>query len=121
MEGADARSLRETLDKLKDKLGQRVIVLGVVESGRVQLAAGVTPTPPASEGWGSRKFRCPAGRRQRAGGRPGHGDDRGTDPAASLRPCDGEIVGGHSACEFSLDGLSSAVRRSPTAEAAGPD
>jgi alanyl-tRNA synthetase len=42
LEGADAKALRETLDKLKDKLKSAVIVLGVVEGGRVQLAAGVT-------------------------------------------------------------------------------
>jgi alanyl-tRNA synthetase len=42
LEGADAKSLRETLDKLKDKLKSAVIVLAAVEGGKVQLAAGVT-------------------------------------------------------------------------------
>ncbi|MDE2396236.1 MAG: alanine--tRNA ligase [Burkholderiales bacterium] len=42
LEGADAKALRETLDKLKDKLKTAAIVLAVVEGGRVQLAAGVT-------------------------------------------------------------------------------
>jgi alanyl-tRNA synthetase len=42
LEGADAKSLRETMDKLKDKLKSAVIVLGAVEGGKVQLAAGVT-------------------------------------------------------------------------------
>ena len=42
LEGADARTLRQTLDKLKDKLKTAVIVLAAVEGGRVQLAAGVT-------------------------------------------------------------------------------
>ena len=42
LEGADAKTLRDTLDKLKDKLKTAVIVLATVESGRVQLAAGVT-------------------------------------------------------------------------------
>ncbi len=41
--GADAKTLRETLDKLKDKLKTAVIVLAAVDGGRVQLAAGVTP------------------------------------------------------------------------------
>jgi alanyl-tRNA synthetase len=40
--GADALTLRETMDKLKDKLGAAVIVLAAVEGGKVQLAAGVT-------------------------------------------------------------------------------
>ncbi len=42
LDGADAKSLRETLDKLKDKLKTAAIVLATVEGGRVQLAAGVT-------------------------------------------------------------------------------
>ncbi len=42
LEGADARTLRETLDKLKDKLKTAAIVLASVEGGKVQLAAGVT-------------------------------------------------------------------------------
>jgi alanyl-tRNA synthetase len=40
--GADAKTLRETLDKLKDKLKSAAIVLAAVEGGKVQLAAGVT-------------------------------------------------------------------------------
>jgi alanyl-tRNA synthetase len=40
--GADAKSLRETMDKLKDKLKTAAIVLAAVEGGKVQLAAGVT-------------------------------------------------------------------------------
>jgi alanyl-tRNA synthetase len=42
LEGADAKTLRETMDKLKDKLKTAVIVLAAVEGDKVQLAAGVT-------------------------------------------------------------------------------
>jgi alanyl-tRNA synthetase len=42
LQGADAKTLRDTLDKLKDKLKTAAIVLAVVEGGKVQLAAGVT-------------------------------------------------------------------------------
>jgi len=42
LEGADAKTLRDTLDKLKDKLKSAAIVLASVEGGKVQLAAGVT-------------------------------------------------------------------------------
>jgi alanyl-tRNA synthetase len=42
LHGADAKALRETLDKLKDKLKTAVIVLAAVDGGKVQLAAGVT-------------------------------------------------------------------------------
>jgi alanyl-tRNA synthetase len=40
--GADAKALRDTMDKLKAKLKSAVIVLAAVEGGKVQLAAGVT-------------------------------------------------------------------------------
>jgi alanyl-tRNA synthetase len=42
LQGADAKALRETMDKLKDKLKSAAIVLAAVEGGKVQLAAGVT-------------------------------------------------------------------------------
>jgi alanyl-tRNA synthetase len=42
LDGADAKALRDTLDKLKDKLKTAAIVLATVEGGKVQLAAGVT-------------------------------------------------------------------------------
>ena len=42
LNGADAKTLRETLDKLKDKLKTAAIVLAAVDGGKVQLAAGVT-------------------------------------------------------------------------------
>ena len=43
LEGADAKTLRDTLDKLKDKLKTAVIVLAAVDGDKVQIAAGVTP------------------------------------------------------------------------------
>ena len=42
LEGADAAVLRETLDKLKDKLKSAAIVLAAVSDGKVSLIAGVT-------------------------------------------------------------------------------
>ena len=42
IDGADAKALRETLDKLKDKLGSAAIVLASREGGKVTLIAGVT-------------------------------------------------------------------------------
>nr|WP_315465870.1 alanine--tRNA ligase [uncultured Rhodoferax sp.] len=42
LEGADAKTLRDTMDKLKDKLKTAVIVLGAVDGEKVQIAAGVT-------------------------------------------------------------------------------
>jgi alanyl-tRNA synthetase len=42
LDGADAKALRETMDKLKDKLKSAAIVLAAVDGGKVQIAAGVT-------------------------------------------------------------------------------
>ena len=41
--GADVKALRETLDRLKDKLKEAVIVLASKADGKVTLIAGVTP------------------------------------------------------------------------------
>jgi alanyl-tRNA synthetase len=42
MDGADAKTLRDAVDRFKDKLQSGVVVLGSVEDGKVRLAAGVT-------------------------------------------------------------------------------
>jgi alanyl-tRNA synthetase len=42
LNGADAKTLRDTMDKLKDKLKSAAIVLAAVDGAKVQLAAGVT-------------------------------------------------------------------------------
>ncbi len=43
LEGADVKTLRETVDKLKDKLKHAAIVLAAVDDGKISLIAGVTP------------------------------------------------------------------------------
>jgi len=42
LEGADAKTLRDTMDKLKGKLKTAAIVLAAVDGDKVQIAAGVT-------------------------------------------------------------------------------
>jgi alanyl-tRNA synthetase len=42
LDGADAKTLRDTLDQLKNKLKSAAIVLAAVDGDKVQLAAGVT-------------------------------------------------------------------------------
>jgi alanyl-tRNA synthetase len=42
LDGADPRSLRDTVDRLKDRLGKSIIVIGSADSGKVRLAAGVS-------------------------------------------------------------------------------
>jgi alanyl-tRNA synthetase len=47
LEGADVASLRETMDKLKDRLKSAAIVLAAVDGAKVSLIAGVTPDATA--------------------------------------------------------------------------
>jgi alanyl-tRNA synthetase len=42
MDGADAKALRDAVDRFKDKLQSAIVVLGSVDDGKVRLAAGVT-------------------------------------------------------------------------------
>jgi alanyl-tRNA synthetase len=42
IDGADARTLRDAVDRFKDKLKSAVVVVGSVDNGVVRLAAGVT-------------------------------------------------------------------------------
>jgi alanyl-tRNA synthetase len=81
LEGADAKSLRETLDKLKDKLKSAVIVLGAVEGGRVQLAAGVTPDATARVKAGDLVNYVAQQVGGKGGGRPDMAMAGGTDPS----------------------------------------
>ena len=42
LDGADAKTLRDAVDRFKEKLQSAVVVLGSVDNGKVRLAAGVT-------------------------------------------------------------------------------
>jgi alanyl-tRNA synthetase len=42
LDGADARTLRDTVDQLKNKLGTAALVLAAVDNNKVSLVAGVT-------------------------------------------------------------------------------
>ena len=42
LEGADSKTLRDTLDQLKNKLGSAAVVLGTVNDNKVSIVAGVT-------------------------------------------------------------------------------
>ena len=42
LDGADARTLRDAVDRFKDRLESAVVVIGSVDDGKVRLAAGVT-------------------------------------------------------------------------------
>jgi alanyl-tRNA synthetase len=42
LDGADAQTLRDTIDQLKNKLGSAAVVLGAVSGDKVSIVAGVT-------------------------------------------------------------------------------
>ena len=81
LEGADARTLRETMDKLKDKLKSAVIVLGAVEGGKVQLAAGVTADATGRVKAGDLVNYVAQQVGGKGGGRPDMAMAGGTDPS----------------------------------------
>ncbi len=81
LQGADARTLRETLDKLKDKLKTAVIVLAAVEGGKVQLAAGVTADSVGRVKAGELVNFVAAQVGGKGGGKPDLAMAGGTDPA----------------------------------------
>mgnify|MGYP001426927519 FL=1 len=82
VEGADAKSLRDTLDQCKNKLGSAVILLSAVNDGKIALAAGVTAdlTDRVKAGDLMREF---AGRLGgKGGGRPDMAQGGGSDVEA---------------------------------------
>lgn len=82
LEGADAKTLRETMDKLKDKLGSAIIVLGSDLGGRVSLIAGVTPDLTARFKAGEIVNHVAGQVGGKGGGRPDMAQAGGTDAAA---------------------------------------
>jgi alanyl-tRNA synthetase len=81
LEGADAKALRETVDRLKGKLKSAAIVLAAVEDGKVQLAAGVTPDAVAKVKAGDLVNFVAQQVGGRGGGRADLAMAGGTDPA----------------------------------------
>ena len=81
LDGADAKTLRETLDKLKDKLKSAAIVLGSTEGGKVSLIAGVTAdfTPRLKAGELVNFVAQQVG--GKGGGRPDMAQAGGSDPS----------------------------------------
>jgi alanyl-tRNA synthetase len=82
LEGADAKALRETVDKLKDKLKSAVIVLGSVEgTDKVSIIAGVTADLTARVKAGEIVATIAAQVGGKGGGRPDMAQGGGTQPA----------------------------------------
>jgi alanyl-tRNA synthetase len=82
MEGADVNALRETMDKLKDKLKTAAIVLASVADGKVSLIAGVTKDATAKVKAGELVNFVAQQVGGKGGGRPDMAQAGGTDAAA---------------------------------------
>jgi alanyl-tRNA synthetase len=82
LEGADATALRETLDKLKDKLKSAAIVLASTGEGKVSLIAGVTADLTGKLKAGELVNFVAQQVGGKGGGRPDMAQAGGTDPAA---------------------------------------
>jgi alanyl-tRNA synthetase len=81
LDGADAKALRETMDKLKDRLKSAAIVLGAVSDGKVSLIAGVTADLTGRVKAGELVNFVAGQVGGKGGGRPDMAQAGGTEPA----------------------------------------
>jgi alanyl-tRNA synthetase len=82
LDGVDGKSLRDTVDQLKNKLGSAVILLAAVEGDKISLTAGVTKDLTGQYKAGD-LMREVAGRiGGKGGGRPDMAQGGGSDAAA---------------------------------------
>jgi len=81
LDGADPKSLRDTVDQLKNKLGSGVILLATVDGDKISLTAGVTKdlTDQVKAGDLMREFATRLG--GKGGGRPEMAQGGGSDVA----------------------------------------
>ena len=79
LEGADPKSLRDTVDQLKNKLGKAVVILAATEDGKVSLVAGVTKDETAKVKAGELMNFVAAQLGGKGGGRPDMAQGGGTD------------------------------------------
>jgi alanyl-tRNA synthetase len=81
LDGADVKTLRDTMDKLKDRLKSAAIVLGAVHDGKVSLIAGVTSDLVARVKAGDLVNFVAQQIGGKGGGRPDMAQAGGTEPA----------------------------------------
>nr|MDP2190353.1 alanine--tRNA ligase [Rhodoferax sp.] len=92
LEGADAKTLRDTMDKLKDKLKTAVIVLAAVDGDKVQIAAGVTADSVGKVKAGELANFVASQVGGKGGGKPDMAMAGGTEPA-KLAAALGSVLG----------------------------
>lgn len=81
LDGVDSKSLRDTLDQLKNKLKSGVIILGVTEGDKVSLVAGVTADLTSKVKAGELLNHVATQIGGKGGGRPDMAQGGGTEPA----------------------------------------
>ncbi|HVJ11593.1 MAG TPA: DHHA1 domain-containing protein, partial [Burkholderiales bacterium] len=81
LDGADVKTLRDTMDKLKGQLKSAAIVLGAVNDGKVSLIAGVTSDLVAKVKAGDLVNFVAQQIGGKGGGRPDMAQAGGTEPA----------------------------------------
>jgi alanyl-tRNA synthetase len=81
LDGADSKGLRETMDRLKDKLGSAAIVLASVQDNKVSLIAGVTKDLVGRIHAGQMVNQVAMRVGGKGGGRPDMAQAGGTDPS----------------------------------------
>ena len=81
LDGADVKTLRETVDKLKDKLKHAAIVLAAVDGDKISLIAGVTADASKKVKAGELVNFVAQQVGGKGGGRPDMAQAGGTDPA----------------------------------------
>ncbi len=82
LDGADPKSLPDALDRLKNKLGSGIVVLGTVNEGKVGLIAGVTKDLTDRFNAGDVVNQVASQVGGKGGGRPDMARAGGSDPAA---------------------------------------
>ena len=81
IDDVDPKTLRDTADQLKNKLGQAVVVLATVVDDKVSLVAGVTKAESAQYKAGELIAQIAAQVGGKGGGRPDMAMAGGTDPS----------------------------------------
>ncbi|MFL1406434.1 alanine--tRNA ligase [Marinobacter sp. M1N3S26] len=82
LDGADRKSLMETADQLKNKLGEGVVVLASVEDGKITLVAGVTKSATSRIKAGDLMKHLAGQVDGKGGGRPDMAQGGGNNPDA---------------------------------------
>ena len=80
LDGIEAKSMRDTVDKLKEKLGSAIVVIGSVDGDKVRLAAGVSDDLTAKVRAGDLVNFVADQVGGRGGGRPDFAQAGGSDP-----------------------------------------